>query len=120
MPMNVEGPKYYDAVMGGHHSPPPGAAVLGGLTGIQTRLAVVDIPVKVSALKDALNYGQAGLELVIDALKDDSHTVRRSAFLLLKHRTEPKAIAALKKFNPYRFFECIHTIQAHRSWVLSL
>ncbi|MEB3826972.1 WD40 repeat domain-containing protein [Phormidium sp. CCY1219] len=57
---------------------------------------------------------------MIERLKDESQQVRRIAFHLLKEPREANAIEAVRNFNPYRYFECLYTIYAHRSWVFSL
>ncbi len=72
-------PREYDAVKGGENISPINAAVLGGLAGIKKRLASAVVQERIAALPDALNYGQAGLELVIQSLNDSSEQVQRKA-----------------------------------------
>jgi hypothetical protein len=46
--------------------------VLEGLEGVKKQLASEAIEQKVAALAEALNYGEAGLALVIEVLKEQS------------------------------------------------
>ena len=63
-------PREYDAVKGGQNPPPIGAAVLGGIPGIKSRLDSPTVYVRAAALPEALKYGEAGLDLIIQALHD--------------------------------------------------
>jgi len=120
MTENSNQPRHYDAVKGNNNSPLLSSAVLGGLPGVQKRLASADVKSRLDALKEALNQGQAGLNLVLQALKDDSEQVKREAYLLLRHRQESQVREALQQFNPYQFFKCVQTLKGHRFSVTSL
>ena len=50
-------PKAQDAVFGGQAETPLGSLVLGGIEGVKRRLASPAIALKVTALREALNYG---------------------------------------------------------------
>ena len=65
---------------------------------------------RIAALSEALKYGEAGLDLVILALQDESEKLRRAAYLLLRERTEPKVKQTLKDYNPWQFVTCLHTL----------
>lgn len=93
-------PRRYDAVMGGQNPPPVSGAVLGGLSGVQRRMASGSLETKIAALKEALKYGQDGLELATQALKDPESEMQWRAYLLLKERTEPSVRDALKDYIP--------------------
>lgn len=54
---------------------------------------------RLAALKDALKYGDAGLDLVIQALVDKSAQVMWTAYLLLQQRTEPRVKQALQEYT---------------------
>ena len=95
MPENPQEPREYDAVLGGNYPPLPDAAVLGGIEGVKRRLASKVVEVRVAALRDALNYGDAGLNLVIEALDDDSTLVEDAAVELLRTSKKNKAKLAL-------------------------
>ena len=57
--------------------------VLGGVVGVKRHLTSPVVEARVTALSDALNYGKAGLDLVIGALNDSSQQVQLSASRLL-------------------------------------
>jgi hypothetical protein len=68
-------PRSDDAVLGGAAPLPVGGVVLGGLQGVKRRLAAAAVEERVAALKEALQYGEAGLELVMLGLEDESQQV---------------------------------------------
>ena len=110
-------PKKYDAVLGNTTPTPAFAVVLGGLEGIKRRLKSTSVEQRVAALPEALKYSEAGLELVIGALKDEAVQVSKSAYLLLQRRTEPQIKQILAQVNPWNFVECLWTRGGHSSWV---
>ena len=75
MTNNQNQPNQYDVVLGGNNAPPVTGAVLGGIEGVKNRLASSNIEAQIEALNDALNYGDVGLDLVVDALKNKSKKV---------------------------------------------
>ena len=85
-------------------------AVLGGIEGVKRKLESKDDRVKIAALKQALNYGDRGLDLVIRGLDSESFAIQKAAYCLLRKRKEKRAIEAIKEFNKYHFFECKLTI----------
>ncbi|WP_155752319.1 hypothetical protein [Scytonema sp. UIC 10036] len=90
-------PKNYDAVLGGNNQLPINGVVLGGLPGVKKRLMSGAIEVKIAALQEAIAYGQEGLHLVIQALNDESKQVQRTAYLLLRQRTELEVLEAISR-----------------------
>ena len=68
---------------------------------------------RIDALLDAFEYGQSGLDLVIQALESKSEEVQEAAYLLLQDSTELRVRVALEAYNPYLFFKCLCTIQAY-------
>jgi len=118
--MKDKQPRQGDMVLGGKNLPPKGAAVLGGIIGILQKLKSENEQEKIAALAQALNYGDPGLDLVIEALTDKSFRVRKVAYLLLWERQETKVKEVLRNTNPYQFFECIDTIEEHIGTVTSL
>ncbi|NJM60092.1 MAG: formylglycine-generating enzyme family protein, partial [Oscillatoriales cyanobacterium RU_3_3] len=90
MSENSKEPREYDAVLGGQNTTPPDAAVLGGIAGVKSRLASPVIEARIAALSAALKYGQAGLDLIIGALRDESMQVKFAAYALLKERDDLK------------------------------
>ncbi len=126
MPENSNQPREDDAVLGGQNIASVGSVVLGGIEGITRRLGVgnpgavvPEIEQRIAALKDAIKYGQKGLKLVIQSLQDESDTVRRVAYLLLRESTQPEVRKALREFNFYRFMTCIRTIKGGENIAIS-
>jgi hypothetical protein len=88
MTENPDRPKEFDAVLGGQAPDPDGnAAVLGGLEGVKRRLASASVEQRIAQLKEAIEYGAPGLDLVIQALKDEAKQVRWAAYSLLCERS---------------------------------
>ncbi len=87
---NSEQPKDNDAVMGGQNTSLVFNAVLGGIQGVKQRLATGNVEQRIAALEEALNYSEAGLDLVRDALNDPSKNVQIKARELLGIE-EPKS-----------------------------
>ncbi|WP_427162449.1 WD40 repeat domain-containing protein [Aliinostoc sp. HNIBRCY26] len=117
---NPNQPREFDAVLGGELPPPVSGVVLGGLEGVQNRLQSGVVEAQISALSEALNYGDVGLEIVIQALKNKSGQVKLSAYNILRLRPEPSVKKALQDFNIYEFFRCDLTLQAYYPQVHSL
>ncbi|MEG4270428.1 MULTISPECIES: formylglycine-generating enzyme family protein [unclassified Microcoleus] len=107
MTENQNQPREYDAVLGGQNPPPLGAAVLGGIPGVKSRLASPIVEVKISALSEALRHGRAGLDLIIGALQDESMQVKFAAYSLLKDRDEPNLKEQFQKYLPTFDFDVI-------------
>ncbi|WP_445637609.1 GUN4-like domain-containing protein [Nostoc sp. DSM 114161] len=105
MTNNQNQPKEFDAVLGGEAPPPVQGAVLGGIEGVKQRLASFLIKARIDAVNDALKYGNVGLDLVIAALNDESSQVQRSAYLLLRERTELQVQQAIKAYKSWRLPE---------------
>ena len=96
---NPQQPREYDAVLGGNSPSLESAAVLGGIEGVKLRLQNPDAKVRITALEQALNYGEQGLDLVIAGLKDESWDIRNAAYLILNSRTEPRIKQLLQNPN---------------------
>ncbi|MFM6198600.1 MAG: hypothetical protein ACKPE1_05560, partial [Dolichospermum sp.] len=69
---NPQQPGKYDAVLGGNSPSIESAAVLGGIEGVKLRLQNPDLKVRSAAIKEAFNYGEQGLDLLIQVVKDKS------------------------------------------------
>jgi len=63
-------PRPDDAVLGAAPVDLSSAAILGGIEGVKLNLQSGNEYAKLTALPKALNYGEAGLDLVINALDD--------------------------------------------------
>jgi len=98
-------PRPNDAVFGGQAPPPVDTAVLGGLSGVEQRLAKAD-----EALFEAFEYGEAGLSLIIQALENESREVRDIAYFLLTQSPSEIAKQALWNYLPYKQMKCLYTL----------
>jgi WD40 repeat protein len=117
---NPNQPREYDVVKGGQASPLAGSVSLGGIEGVKSRLASAVEQQRIAALYEALNYGEAGLDLVIRALQDESQEVERAAYRLLRKRTEPRVKQILQEHNPWRLFEQLYFFGGHSGKVNSV
>ncbi len=104
---NQNKPREYDAVLGGQSSIPVNAAVLGGIPGVKSRLASPAVEVRIAALSEALKYGEAGLDLIIQALGDESMQVKIAAYSLLKDRDDLKIKPQFQDYLPTFEFDVI-------------
>ncbi|MEG3953954.1 PspA/IM30 family protein [Microcoleus sp. herbarium2] len=95
---NLDQPKPYDAVRGGQLPPPVGGVVLGGLAGVKHRLSSSVTEHRIAALKEAFNYGDAGLKIVIKICQSETGPVQRAACDLLRKRLSSIAREKLQAF----------------------
>jgi hypothetical protein len=91
-------PQNSDAVLGSQTSIATGSVVLGGFEGVKNRLNSESIHVRILALKDAINYGDAGLNLVLQYLEDPESEIIDAAYELLKDRSEPFVRDRIERF----------------------
>lgn len=108
--MNSQKPEDDSAVLGGQNSFDGSSLVLGGLQGVWNRLQSKLSNQKVDALLDALQYGQAGIEVVVQALCDRHREVRQSAFLLLSDTNEDVAKQVIWNHLPWEKMQCLQTL----------
>lgn len=120
MPDNQNQARKDDAVLGGQSPPPFQGIVLGGIEGVKRRLSSPVIEVRIAALADALNYADAGLDLVIQALKDKSKQVQRSAYQLLRQRVEDKVRQALREYKPWNLVERLEEYPGYKGMYASI
>ncbi|MEG4518219.1 MULTISPECIES: PspA/IM30 family protein [unclassified Microcoleus] len=95
---NHDQPKPYDAVKGGQLPPPVGGVVLGGLAGVKHRLSSSVSEHRIAALRETLNYGDAGLKIVIKICQSETGLVQRAACDLLRQRLNSIAREKLQAF----------------------
>ncbi|WP_445240677.1 PspA/IM30 family protein [Microcoleus vaginatus] len=95
---NHDQPKPYDAVRGGQLPPPVGGVVLGGLAGVKHRLSSSVSEHRIAALRETLNYGDAGLKIVIKICQSETGPVQRAACDLLRQRLNSIAREKLQAF----------------------
>jgi hypothetical protein len=81
-------PQKFDAVLGNQTPIANGSVILGGIEGVKNRLNCDNINVIILALKDASNYGDAGLHLVLQYLEDPESQIVEAAYELLQYRSE--------------------------------
>lgn len=102
---NPNQPREYDAVLGGQTPPPLQGAILGGIAGVKHRLSSSNIEARISALSEAIEYGEAGLSLVIQALDDKFRRIRHAALRLLQERDEAQVKLVLQNYNFWNGFK---------------
>lgn len=95
---NHDQPQPYDAVRGGQLPPPVGGVVLGGLAGVKHRLSSSVNEHRIAALRETLNYGDAGLKIVIKICQSETGPVQRAACDLLRQRLNSIAREKLQAF----------------------
>ncbi len=100
MTNNSQSPREYDAVLGGNSPPPIYSAVLGGIEGLKRRLETGNTQQQIKSLADAIKYGDAGIDLLIDALNDGEIEVRAKAFQLLQDVDSEKVKQIINKGIP--------------------
>ncbi|MEM6753073.1 MAG: hypothetical protein AAF630_08910 [Cyanobacteria bacterium P01_C01_bin.38] len=103
MNSNQNQPRKFDVVLGGNNPAPVTGAVLGGIEGVKRRLESENENVIIAALKDALNYGEAGLDLVIEALNKSSEEAHYNIVSMLCNSGD-KGKQALLNYNPWLTF----------------
>lgn len=119
--IDLNQPRVYDAVKGGQTPHPVDSTILGGLEGVKSRLASVVEEQRIAALSEALNYGEAGVYLVVQALLwDESKQVQRAAYLILRERTEPRVKQAIQPYNHWPLLECLYTFEVPESQIFYL
>src|SRR5919202_501124 len=103
--MHLNQPKEDDAVLGGN-APAYSGVVLGGLEGVKWRFGRAEssgcpasIVQRIAALKEALNYGQAGLDFVIQSLNDQSWHIHQADYSLLNTHSASNVKASLLQYS---------------------
>ncbi|BAZ13793.1 leucine rich repeat variant [Calothrix sp. NIES-4071] len=95
-------PREFDAVLS-NSLPPKVGAVLGGIEGVKNRFNSPIAEVRIAALNNALNYGEPGIDLIIQRLQD-VEAVQLYAIRLLLHFGGAKGKQALLNYHPKLFF----------------
>ncbi|MBD2096386.1 hypothetical protein H6F90_14690 [Trichocoleus sp. FACHB-591] len=105
-------PQNNDVVLGGRMPPLHQGVVLGGLDGLKQQLASHIVDVKLAAITQASQHGEAGLELLVQVLKQEtSRQIRWAAYSVLSCRTELEIKNAISEHSPYRFFRLLFTLE---------
>jgi hypothetical protein len=100
-----ERPQNFDAILGNQTPIANGSLILGGIEGVKARLNSEHIHVIILALKDAINYGDAGLHLVIQYLENPESQIVDAAYELLKNRSEPFVVDRIDRYLDDRELE---------------
>ena len=98
-------PQNFDAVLGNQTPIANDSVILGGIEGVKTRLNSENINVIILALKDGINYGDAGLHLVVRYLENPESQLVDAAYELLKDRSEPFVLDRLDRYLDDRELE---------------
>ncbi len=112
MTNNSQSPREYDAVLGGNSPPPIYGAVLGGIEGLKRRLETGNTQQRVDSLADAIKYGDAGIDLLIEALDDGEIEVRAKAFQLLQDVDSEKVRQIVNKGIPLKKGDKLYSVYA--------
>uniref|UniRef100_B8HWI8 Pentapeptide repeat protein n=1 Tax=Cyanothece sp. (strain PCC 7425 / ATCC 29141) TaxID=395961 RepID=B8HWI8_CYAP4 len=109
-------PQSDDVVLGGQLSVPSSAIVLGGFEGIKQKLVGGNLQQQIYALRSAINYGEIGLDLIIQVLEEQKGELQWQAFLALKQKQAvQKADKAIRKARcKLSKDECLRQYQANR------
>ncbi len=75
---------------------------------------------QIAAISEALKYGDAGWDLIVQAFKERAGSVMWAAYSLLQQRTELGIKQTLWTYHPYRLVECFHTLSGHSREVNSV
>lgn len=82
--MSESKPRASDLVLGGQTPTPKYGVVLGGLAGIEQRLASESLLLRLQGLKDIIHYGDRGVDIAVEALLDRNLQIRQLAGKLLR------------------------------------
>jgi hypothetical protein len=88
-------PQPTDAVLGNDTPPATQAAILGGIEGLKQTLDRLEGDRKADVLVKAIDYGDAGIELLLEVLGDESKRVQDTALWLLWHSGSSRATFCL-------------------------
>lgn len=105
----------YDAVLGEQAPLPEEGVVLERLEELRQRFALPTVEQRVAALSDALKYGDAGVALLVAAMKDEALIVRVNAYKLLLGLST-KAQQAIENgilIHPGDYFYCVYETGIH-------
>ena len=102
---NPNQPREFDAVLGGQAPPPTDGVVLGGIEGVKQRLKSSNVEIQIAALTEAMNYGETGLDVVIDTLERLQEQIQYFVARLLRDKGGQKGKQALLDYNPQLFFK---------------
>lgn len=102
--MSELNPQASDAVLGGQTPTPEHGVVLGGLAGIEQRLASESLLLRLQGLKDTIHHGDRGIDLAIEALSDCNSQIRQLASVLLRNHGGERGKNILLERQPLSYF----------------
>lgn len=112
-------PRDNDVVLGNQTSTLSTNAILGGIEGVKWRLGLGkttnhpdNLRQRIAALTDAVNYGQLGIDLLIQALEDDTWLIHQTAYSLLQKQVKTKVQQALERYSTRLAQELIKSYEA--------
>ena len=120
MAKNPNRPRKDDAVLGTQVPTLVDGVVLGGIEGVKRRLASGVEQHQILALHDSLNYGEAGLDLVMQASRFETGQVQHTAEKLLLQKRLSQFQQKLLEYNHWLFFDCLFTLKGHSDKVNSV
>lgn len=97
-------PHASDLVLGGQMPTLQHGVVLGGLAGIEQRLASESLALRLQGLKDIIYHGERGIDLAIEALSDGNSQVRQLAGMLLRNHGGERGKNILLDCQPLSYF----------------
>jgi len=109
---NQNQPGEFDAVLGGEAQNRNFAVVLGGIEGVKNRLNSEDYEVRIAALEDAVKYGDAGLDLIIEELYYSANETHDYAIDLLR-KMGNKGKEILLDYDPWLVFTTFKNYGKH-------
>ncbi|HEY9633701.1 MAG TPA: PspA/IM30 family protein [Coleofasciculaceae cyanobacterium] len=106
---NLNQPREHEAVMDSQCSPP--STLSKGLEEVKRHLESLSDQVRIAALKEALNYGKEGFQLVAKIIKTEKGVVQLTAYDLLWDKTNLKGKQKLLKYLSRHPEVCINYIE---------
>jgi len=106
--MTNQRPRPDDAVLGGQSQAPMDGAVLGGIQGVQQKLASDNEAVKKEGVLQAVNYGEKGIDALFGVLeRERSLNIQWLAHRLLAKQGDPIITAKIKDHFPSYVYRCV-------------
>lgn len=119
MTTNNNESREFDRSFDENNPPPVDSVVLEGIEELKRQLASDRIQEQIQALSEALNYGDRGLDLVIDALNSHKREIRKNAYELLQQREELKAKEAVNNYKFWSNFEYLDGLPSEHAKIFA-
>jgi GUN4-like len=109
-----------DLVLGNRQEPESqldSSLILGGIQGVQQRYYQAKTPIqKIEVLKEAINQGQQGLDLVIRSIKDKTPEIHWAAYELLSKESSSRAKLAIQLFSAQVNYQKLEELLKGKNW----